>query len=62
MHAQVGDKLHVHGKVVGQQEQVVEVIEVRGHDGAPPYLVRHADGHEALLFPGADTSVEHLAS
>ncbi len=61
MQAQVGDKLHVHGKVVGQQEQVVEVLEVRGDGGAPPYLVRHADGHEALLFPGADTSVEHAA-
>lgn len=59
MQAEVGDKLHVHGKVVGQQEQVVEVVEVRGDGGAPPYLVRHPDGHEALLFPGADTSVEH---
>jgi len=61
MQAQVGDRLHVHGKVVGQADHTVEVVEVRGDDGGPPYLVRHDDGHEALMFPGPDTSVEHQA-
>ena len=59
MRAAVGDRLHVHGRVVGTPDQVAEIIEVRGPDGAPPYLVRHADGHEALVFPGSDASVEH---
>jgi len=39
-----------------------EFIEIRGRDGAPPYLVRHDDGHEALVFPGTDASVEHPQS
>jgi len=59
MRATVGDRLHVHGRVVGTSDQTSEIIEIRGQDGAPPYLVRHDDGHEALVFPGADASVEH---
>ena len=59
MRADVGDRLHVHGRVVGQPEQTAEIIEIRGENGAPPYLVRHEDGHEALVFPGSDAVVEH---
>ncbi len=62
MHAVVGDRLHVHGRVVGTPEQTFEIVEVRGEDGAPPYLVRRDDGHEALMFPGPDASVEHPES
>ena len=35
-----------------------EVLEVRGADGGPPYLVRFDDGHETLLYPGADCVLE----
>jgi hypothetical protein len=59
MQAAVGDRLCVHGRVVGIPDQMSVIIEVRGTDGAPPYLVRHDDGHEALVFPGADAMVEH---
>lgn len=59
MRATVGDRLHVHGRVVGRSDEMSEIIEIRGRDGAPPYLVRRNDGHEALVFPGADASVEH---
>ena len=59
MRAVVGDRLHVRGRVVGKHDQTAEIIEIRGQDGAPPYLVRHDDGHEAFVFPGADASVEH---
>ena len=62
MRAAVGDRLHVHGRVVGTSDQTSEIREIRGRDGAPPYLVRHPDGHEALVFPGADASVEHPQS
>jgi hypothetical protein len=58
MHAEVGDRLHVHGRVVGTHDQMSVIIEVRGQAGAPPYLVRHDDGREALVFPGTDASVE----
>ncbi len=60
MRAIVGDRLHVHGRVVGTPDQRSEIIEIRGHDGTPPYLVRHDDGHEALVFPGPDAMVEHV--
>ena len=58
MRAHVGDRLHVRGRVVGTSDQTSEIIEIRGRDGAPPSLIRHDDGHEALVFPGADASVE----
>jgi len=59
MRAMVGDRLHVHSRVVGASDQTSEIIEIRGPGGEPPYLVRREDGHEALVFPGADASVEH---
>lgn len=59
MQASVGDRLHVHGKVVGQAEHVGEIVEVHGAGGAPPYLVRFDDGHTRLVFPGPDAVVEH---
>lgn len=58
MHAAVGDRLHVHGKVVGTADRMGEIVEVRGADGAPPYVVRFEDGHEALMYPGPDCVVE----
>lgn len=58
MQASVGDHLHIHSRTVGEHDQVGEIVEVRGTDGAPPYLVRHPDGHETLVFPGPDAVVE----
>jgi hypothetical protein len=58
MQAQVGDRLHVHGRTVGDTDRVAEIIEVRGERGAPPYLVRYADGRENLMYPGPDSVIE----
>jgi hypothetical protein len=58
MQATVGDRLIVHGRTVGQVDRSGEIIDVRGQDGAPPYLVRFTDGHEAVVFPGSDAVVE----
>jgi hypothetical protein len=58
MQATVGDRLHVRAHVVGERDRYGEVIEVRGKDGAPPYLVRFADGHESLMYPGPDCVIE----
>lgn len=58
MHASVGDRLRVHGRVVGERERLGEILEVRGDEGAPPYLVRFGDGTERLVFPGPDCEVE----
>lgn len=58
MHAVVGDRLHVHSSSVGVHDRTGEILEVRGADGTPPYLVRFDDGHEGLIFPGPDCIVE----
>lgn len=59
--ASVGDRLIIRGHRVGEPERDAEIIEVRGPDGTPPYLVRwSADGHESLLFPGSDAFIRHF--
>jgi hypothetical protein len=58
MRAVVGDEIQVHGRTVGSGGQRGEILEVRGPDGAPPYLVRFADGHEGLVYPGPDCEVQ----
>jgi hypothetical protein len=58
MQASVGDRLHVHGRTVGERERIGEIIEVRGTAGRPPYVVRFTDGHENLVYPGPDCVVE----
>ncbi|MET7304006.1 DUF1918 domain-containing protein [Embleya sp. NPDC005575] len=59
MHATKGDRLLIHGRVVGRHDHFVEIIEVLGPDGTPPYRVRAADGHETIMSPGPDSVVEH---
>lgn len=59
MQATVGDRLHVHGNIVGQAERSGEIMEVRGARGEPPYVVRFEDGHTGLVFPGPDAVIEH---
>jgi hypothetical protein len=62
MRATVGDRLHVHGNTVGERDRMGEIVEVRGPDGGPPYVVRYEDGHEGLVFPGPDAVVEPKSS
>lgn len=63
MQAQVGDALIVEGHHVGEPRRTGQVLEVRGADGGPPYVVRWDDsGRETLLFPGSDCRIEHLAA
>jgi hypothetical protein len=59
MHAQVGDRIAVPGRHVGEAGRIGEVIDVRGKDGMPPYVVRWSDGHEAVCYPGPETRVQH---
>jgi hypothetical protein len=54
MHAQVGDRVMIHGRKVGERDRAGTVLEVRGGDGNPPFLVRFDDGHEGLVYPGPD--------
>lgn len=52
MKAQKGDHIVLAGEQVDRPTRDGEIIEVRGRDGAPPYLVRWSDGHTGLLYPG----------
>ncbi len=60
MKAQVGDELVVRGRHVGDPDRTGVIIEVRGEDGGPPYLVRWSDGHESSFFPTTGTMAEHI--
>jgi hypothetical protein len=44
MHAMVGDRLHVHSRVVETSAQMSELIEIRGPGSAPPRPVATGDG------------------
>lgn len=60
MKAAVGDVLVIDGHHVGERTRRGEVVEVRGADGAPPYIVRWDDSERTtLLFPGPDCIVHH---
>ena len=58
--AKPGDRLVIRGHRQGEPQHDGEILEVLGEEGAPPYLVRWEDGHEAEVFPGSDAYVQHL--
>jgi hypothetical protein len=58
MKAKVGDKLVVMSRHLDEAVEEGEIIEVRGEDGDPPFVVRWEGGeHEGLVFPGPDARV-----
>jgi hypothetical protein len=61
MHAKVGERIIIRGMTVGSTDRHGEIVEVRGANGDPPFLVRFDDGHEALTYPGADCVIERPA-
>ena len=62
MKATVGDQLHMHSRTVEERDRIGVIKEVRGEDGAPPYLVRVQDGREGLVYPGGDCVIERQES
>ena len=62
MKADVGDLLVIKGTTTELADQRGEITEVRGTDGAPPYVVRWlASGHVTTVFPGSDALVVSAA-
>lgn len=62
MQANVGDRILIRGHRAGEHDIDGEVLEVRGPEGGPPYVVRWGDtGHQGLFFPGSDATVQHFA-
>ena len=60
MQASVGDELIITGHRVGEPERTGRIVEVRGADGGPPYLVQWDDSdHRSLLYPESDCRIKH---
>ncbi|WP_158888111.1 DUF1918 domain-containing protein [Amycolatopsis anabasis] len=58
MRAQAGDWLVIKETYVDRPDQRGRILEVRGADGAPPYLVKWLrDDRESLYFPGPDAQL-----
>jgi hypothetical protein len=61
MKVQVGDMIEVRGRHVDDFPRRGEVLEVRGKDGGPPYLMQWDDNpHQCIYFPGSDAVVHHF--
>ncbi|MHA3837732.1 dsRBD fold-containing protein [Terrabacter sp. AAH1] len=52
MRAHVGDRIILAAEHVDEPTRDGEVLEVRGPEGGPPYLVRWGDGRTGLIYPG----------
>jgi CBS domain-containing protein len=62
-HASPGDVVVIRGHAIGQRERRGVIVEARGADGGPPFVVhwlddRHAEPHDVLFYPGSDADVE----
>ena len=58
MRAQPGEQIRVRGHHHGEPDRCGLVVDVRGPDGTPPFVVRWDDtGHEVLFFPGPDAVI-----
>jgi len=61
--AKPGDHVVIRGHTIGARERRGVIVEVRGADGGPPYVVRwlddpHAEPHDVLFFPSSDADIE----
>ncbi|MGH3176238.1 MAG: DUF1918 domain-containing protein [Streptosporangiaceae bacterium] len=62
MQATIGDRICIHGSIVGHPDKNGEIVEVHGDGGTPPYLVKFDDGKTRLIYPGPDAVIEHPES
>lgn len=63
MRASVGDHVRVRSGKVSVPDRSGVIVEVRGPDGGPPFMVRwEDDGHESLVFPGPDAIIDRRTS
>jgi hypothetical protein len=58
MRAKKGNRIVVRGRKVGDSGRSGVIVDVRGSDGGPPYLVRwDNDAGEHLIYPGSDALI-----
>jgi len=58
MTAKPGDTIRAPSEKVGQPERRGKLVELLGDDEHPRFKVRWEDGHETVLVPGPDVSIE----
>ena len=59
MKAHLGDRIIIRGRTVESSDRHGAIIEIRGAAGGPPYVVRFDNGHESVVHPGPDFTIEH---
>ncbi len=52
MRAKPGDRIILAGEQLDQPTRAGEVVEARGADDGPPYVVKWDDGHTSTMYPG----------
>ena len=52
MRARVGDRIILAAEHIDEPTRDGEILEIRGAEGAPPYVVRWSNGHTGLIYPG----------
>jgi predicted transcriptional regulator len=62
--ARPGDHIVIRGHGINQRDRRGLIVEARGHDDGPPFVVQwlddpHAEPHDVLFFPGTDAEIEH---
>ncbi len=65
--ARPGDVVVIRGHAIDRKERRGVIVEVRGSNGGPPFVVRwlddpHREPHDVLFFPGSDADIEHPES
>ena len=61
MDARPGDELVIKGHRTSQPDRKGEVLETRGANGGPPFVVRWDDtGHTTMLYPGTDCEIHAM--
>jgi hypothetical protein len=61
MKACVGDMIEVRGRHIDDLPRRGEVLEVRGADGGPPYVMQWDDNpHVCIFFPASDAIAHHF--
>jgi hypothetical protein len=63
MQARAGDMIVIKGHRLDEPDRTGQILEVRGDNGQPPYVVRWDDADERVhfFFPGPDAEVRHLS-
>lgn len=62
MRARPGDRLVVRSSEPGRPDRHAKILEVRGPDWGPPFLVQWAlDGRIEVVVPEADAWVDHFS-